>query len=269
MLRKINYTLCADSLLPHSPQFAGIQGENAATVLEFTLDTDFENAIDLLRKKYDMIAVRFDCIDGSGRQIIGETTEFDGGIISIVLTSVMTEMGGRIKGCLIFSGANNDREDEIQLYSFLLELYFKDFPIRADFSERKDLNQAVLQSKQLRAETYDIAASALATKDEIEEMYKVIVSVNGVSEQALQEIRLSAQEASANRDEAASFAGSALTYSVQSSSRANEAAQSAVTAADCADLAVTSSAEAQAYLNDIQLLVGDIASVLDNVVTVV
>ncbi len=268
MLRKINYTLGSDTLLPHSPQFAGIQGENAATVLEFVLDSNFKTAIEILADEYDMLAVRFDCIDGAGRQIIGETREYSGNSVSVELTSAMTEMGGRMKGCLIFSGMNNNEEAETQLYSFPLELYFKDFPIRTDFSERKDLNQAVLQAKQLRAETYDIAASALVTKGEIEEMYSVINSVNGTSEEILEEIRKAAVEAKTNRDEAASFAGSALTYSVQASGCAGDAAQSAVTAADCADTAVSSSAAAQEYLNEIELLVGDIATVLDSVVTV-
>lgn len=276
-MRKIEYTLSSDGILPHSPQFGGIQGENGVTTLVFTPDTEITAAIEGLKEKYDSIIYRVDCLDGAGHLLVSEAFDLTQTPIEFTLTDAHTAMGGRLCVTLVISGVNNDTADSAELYSFPAMLYFKEFPARKDYSERHDLNQAVVQVKKMREEVYDMAASALETHEKIVEvsaefdtlsadMLGQIKTARDEAVAASQSASESRESAAGSADSAAGYAGSALTASVQASGYASDAQESRTAAATSASAAEQSAADAAASLESLLAVTGDINAVLATVV---
>lgn len=281
MLRKIEYTLSPYGITPHSPQFGGIQGENGATVLEFMPDEEAIAVLENLYASYDSIIYRVDCIDGAGQLLVGEATDTPETPFTFTLTDKHTCMGGRICVTLVISGVNNDDEDAVELYSFPATLYFKEFPVREDYSERHDLNQAVLQVKKMRDETYDIAAAALGTHETIVAAGDgALADIAAAREEAVSSIEAAAQEVNASiesaatfaessgvsADTAAGYAGSALTSSVQASGYAEDALESSTSATASAKEAQQYAESAAASRDEVLSVTGDINAVLATVV---
>lgn len=277
MLRRIEYTITPDGILPHSPQFGGVQGESGVTTLEFTPDTSVLAAINGLRESYDSLIYRIDCIDGAGHLVVGEAVEFSGETVGFTLTDAHTCMGGRITVVLVISGVNNDEEKAVEIYSFPAIIYFKEFPVRKDYSERHDLNKAVLQVKRMRDETYDIAAAAFEAHRNSQ---SVIAEFKTYSENATSQIEanshladeaadkavvsaenagISAADAASAANTASGYAGSALTSSVQASGYASDALESA-------NIAQKSAENAAESLEALMAVTGDINAVLATVV---
>lgn len=279
MLRTINYIVSPGGISPYSPQFAGVQGENGATRLDFQLDSGFIAEITAARAIYDSIFYRFDCEDGAGRYLTGEAKELTGAAVSFVLEKTVTETGGNLRVCLILSGVNIDTTDSgMQLFSFPVQLYFKNFPIGLDFTTASDLNKAVVQVKKMRSETYDIAQTAVEVN---QETVQLRATINNEAAAALQSITSAksavdttaaqstaaaatasekatqatdaAATATAKASEAAGYAGSALTSSVQSAGYASDASESAAAAAE--------------NLNTLLAVTGNINSVLATVIS--
>ena len=284
MLRRIDYTVGADNITPFSPQFAGVQGENGATVLRFEAEQTVIDTIEALCARYDSILWRFEAIDGAGRKVTGDTREYSSFPLEVPLSAAYTEMGGRMSGALIISGFNNDEDNATELMSLPIRLYFRDFPVKTDFNERQDLNKAVLQVKQMREETYDIAAAALETKSEINE---TAAHFEKLSSESLEQIKSAGEVAAANAEtsalaaeEALRNAGTALTYSVQAAGCANDAKESSEAAAqsksactlkanECASYAEQAAQNAQYSSEQVDRLIaftGDINAVLATVV---
>lgn len=284
MLRRIDYTVGADNITPFSPQFAGVQGENGATVLHFEAEQTVVDTIEALCARYDSILWRFEAIDGAGRKVTGDTREYSSFPLEMPLSAAYTEMGGRMSGALIISGVNNDEDNATELMSLPIRLYFRDFPVKTDFNERQDLNKAVLQVKRMREETYDIAAAALETKSEINE---TAAHFERLSSESLEQIKSAGEIAAANAEtsalaaeEALRNAGTALTYSVQAAGYANDAKESSEAAAqskstctlkanECASYAEQAAHNAQYSSEQVDRLIaftGDINAILATVV---
>lgn len=303
MLRTIEYTVSPGGIVPLSPQFAGVQGENGATELKFIPDAALSAEIAALADRYDSLTYRVDCIDGAARAITGSVNDYAGGTVSFPLESTVTQAGGRLNVCLILSGCNNDTAASTVLYSFPVSLYFRNFPLSGRFEERAELNKAVLQTEKLRDETYDIAASVLEMKGAVDALAKEAEDSRAAAqdactaaETAAGESEASAQDASGyaqttvayaqsaaqSAESAAGYAGTALTYSVQAQGYAETAQSHANTAQGHADaaLAAQSSAESSAEnaaasaqnaaqsLTELLAAVGDINAVLAQLVTV-
>lgn len=292
MLRTIEYTVSPGGIIPLSPQFAGVQGENGATELKFIPDAALSAEIAALADRYDSLTYRVDCIDGAARAITGSVNDYAGGTVSFPLESTVTQAGGRLNVCLILSGCNNDTAASTVLYSFPVSLYFRNFPLSGRFEERAELNKAVLQTEKLRDETYDIAASVLETKEAVDVLAEeakdsrtAAQTACAAAETAAGESEASAQDASGyaqaaaahaqSAESAAGYAGTALTYSVQAQGYA-DTAQSHADAALAAQGSAESSAEnaaasaqnAAQSLTELLAAVGDINAVLAQLVTV-
>ena len=284
MLRRIDYTVGTDNVTPFSPQFAGVQGENGATVLHFEAEQAVVDTIEALCTQYDSVLWRFEAIDGAGRKVTGDTREYSSFPLEVLLSAAYTEMGGRMSGALIISGVNNDEDNATELMSLPIRLYFRDFPVKTDFNERQDLNKAVLQVKRMREETYDIAAAALETKSEINE---TAAHFERLSSESLEQIKSAGEVAAANAEtsalaaeEALRNAGTALTYSVQAAGYANDAKESSEAAAqsesactlkanECASYAEQAAQNAQYSSEQVDRLIaftGDINAILATVV---
>ncbi|MCQ2449726.1 MAG: hypothetical protein MJ132_06025 [Clostridia bacterium] len=218
MLRTINYTFSKRDVRPSSPQFAGVQGENLATELVFEPTADMAEALADLRNNYDTLYYRFDCIDGIGRTVTGAVAEYIGGNISFLLPQELTEAGGELRVCLIISGENNEASDGTRLFSYPASLYFKDFPLRLTPTERGDLNHAVKQMSEMRAEVYDLVQTA----------QEICNQNNGL----LGQISETVADTRESAERAASYAGGALTSCVTASGYAESARKSATEAAD-------------------------------------
>ena len=284
MLRRIDYTVGTDNVTPFSPQFAGVQGENGATVLHFEAEQTVVDTIEALCARYDSILWRFEAIDGADRKVTGDTWEYSSFPLEVPLSAAYTEMGGRMSGALIISGVNNDEDNATELMSLPIRLYFRDFPVKTDFNERQDLNKAVLQVKQMREETYDIAAAALETKSAVDES---VAGFEKLSSESLEQIKSAGEVAAANAEtsalaaeEALRNAGTALTCSVQASGYANDAKESSEAAAqsesactlkanECASYAEQAAHNAQYSSEQVDRLIaftGDINAILATVV---
>lgn len=296
MLRTIEYTVSPGGIIPLSPQFAGVQGENGATELKFIPDAALSAEIAALADRYDSLTYRVDCIDGAARAVTGSVNDYAGGTVSFPLESTVTQAGGRLNVCLILSGCNNDTAASTVLYSFPVSLYFRNFPLSGRFEERAELNKAVLQTEKLRDETYDIAASVLETKNAVDALAKeakdsrtaaqdactAAETAAGESEASAQDASGYAQTAAAHAqsaaqsaESAAGYAGTALTYSVQAQGYADtaqshaDAAQAAQTGAESsAENAAASAQNAAHSLTELLAAVGDINAVLAQLVTV-
>lgn len=284
MLRRIDYTVGTDNVTPFSPQFAGVQGENGATVLHFEAEQAVVDTIEALCTQYDSVLWRFEAIDGAGRKVTGDTREYSSFPLEVLLSAAYTEMGGRMSGALIISGVNNDEDNTTELMSLPIRLYFRDFPVKTDFNERQDLNKAVLQVKRMREETYDIAAAALETKSAVDES---VAGFEKLSAENLEQI-ISAGEVAADNaatsasaaEEALRNAGTALTCSVQASGYANDAKEYSQAAAqselacsmhndECIGYAQNAAQSAESAAEQVERLIafaGDINAVLATVV---
>lgn len=183
MLRTVNYTLSPTESNPKDLQFAGVQGENNATVCVFTPDSDFAAALTAVSAEYDHLLVRVDCIDGLNRPIIGTPQTYTSGAVSFPLAAEVTKAGGTLKITLCFSGETVGEESTV-LYTFPVQLYFENFPLHEDLTARENLNKAVLTCQNLRAETYLIAQSAMETADEIRVMTLAAGQAQTVCEEA-------------------------------------------------------------------------------------
>ncbi len=240
MLRTIEYIFSAEGISPHSPQFAGVQGENGATQLTFTPDDDFAEVLAALRETYDTVYYRFDWVDGADRTVTGEVTEYESGAVSTTLSTEQTAAGGKLRVCLVFSGENNEIETGVCLFSFPVTLYFKEFPLRMNATERGDLNHAVAQVKALRDEAYEMLSDS--------------EDCNAQTQTLLQQMTTYQTQISGSVQSAASYASTALTNAVTASGHAAQAGQSA--------------AEAVAALNELRSTAGGINEILATLVDV-
>ena len=266
MIRTIEYTVSLTGVTPRSPQFAGVQGENGVSVIRFTPDNEFADAVSYFAQSYDMLKYRVDCIDGAGRNITGEVLDYSGRTVDFPLTNELTKMGGKLSACLIISGVNNDSTQSAVLYSFPVSLYFKEFPIVESFSDKSQLNKAVEQVKRMREETYDIFSNALDENLKIAGLYSKIKEESEATKKSaddcetyLKTIMAVYDNCQKNEESAASHAATSLTYSINAASYAN-------TAKAHADLAEQRAEECTETVNGLLSVVGDINAVLATIV---
>ncbi len=104
-------TLCK----PEAPQYAGTQGDNGKTRVDFVLPADAQN---------DAYLYRVEMVTGGGALVTGELTAPVGGIVSQVLTHPFTESGGRCTVRLIVTQVDENGDEAGEYCALVGRVYF-------------------------------------------------------------------------------------------------------------------------------------------------
>ena len=266
MLRTIEYMISPSGITPFSPQFAGVQGEDGATTLSFHFDPKFCAGVEGLAGQYDYLYCRMDCTDGAGRYITGEAAPFHSGGMTFSLKKEYTLTGGRLFGSLIVSGFNNgDMPEPTVLYTLPFTLYFRDFPVGNTEGTSRELNGIVLQVKALRDETYNIAATARETKEQIEGLEG---EIDATAASAILQINAARDTAVAAGAAAATNADRAEIAKTAAEAAKNAASQYVETCGQYAGQARLQADRAEEKADELFAVVGNINAVLATVVAV-
>ena len=153
-MRKLTFTVGADSVSPESIQYGGIQGEHNATEIEIALAADIREKLSLAAES-GAVYLRIDAQDGAGAHFIGQANEYDGEeTVTYSLPQSVTAAGGNVELRLIFS-VLADGEIEKALYSYAIKLRLDSsfYGDEAEASAARDISAIVVQ-----AEKYALAA---------------------------------------------------------------------------------------------------------------
>lgn len=168
-MRKLTFTVGADSVSPESIQYGGIQGEHNATEIEIALDADIRTELSLAAEG-GAVYRRIDAEDGAGAHFIGQVDEYVGEeTITYSLPQSVTAAGGNIELRLIFS-VLADGETEKVLYSYAMKLRLDSsfYGDEAEASAVSDLSAIAMQAVRAAQDADDCAERAENALTDIE-----------------------------------------------------------------------------------------------------
>ncbi|MBQ3133698.1 MAG: hypothetical protein IJC17_05455 [Clostridia bacterium] len=104
---------------PEAPQYAGVQGDNGRTCVDFVVPSEYrlENAV-----------YRVEVVTGGGSLVTSELLTPANDIVSLVLTRPFTEAGGRCTIRLIVTSLDENGDEQAEMCAMVGRLYFEDRP---------------------------------------------------------------------------------------------------------------------------------------------
>lgn len=168
-IRKIEYQVTAEGIMPSVVQSGGVQGEHNATELSFTLDGALLSAIRETAKEQSVV-YRFDAYSGAGAKYSTTPQDLpDGDAVTLAyrLENRLTRDGGNIRVYLVITAIKDD-ETALDLYSFPALIRLTNTPVgkEGDGENYESLSTLAEIAKESAAEAVDAKDTALIAKEQ-------------------------------------------------------------------------------------------------------
>ena len=125
-VRKIEYTVSADGVMPAAIRPGGVQGEHRATEVVFNIDSRLFSELQSITENGEQLIYRIDGYNGEGGVKRSDTSAL-GESVSYLLEEWLTRYGGIIKLVLVVS-LIKEGQTEMELYSFPVMIRLKNLP---------------------------------------------------------------------------------------------------------------------------------------------
>ena len=246
---QIPYEVTAAGIKPITAQPGGVQGDQNAVEIVFSLGSD----IDLTAPADHSIKVRADVTDGAGGFYASEHLTIKNQEVHFLLPAEVTAAGGTAQIHLVFTLLNhNNNEEEIQ-YSFPARVYFESTGVGslAQNAYKKGLSGLAAEAKasETAASGYALqavqnAVEAAASAERAEEAAQSCTQPVEEVLEAAKAAAKSASEAEAAETSAAGAAYSAETHAGIAQTAAEQSAENAASALASKNAAAASAQEA-------------------------
>ena len=246
---QIPYEVTAAGIKPITAQPGGVQGDQNAVEIVFSLGSD----IDLTAPADHSIKVRADVTDGAGGFYASEHLTIKNQEVHFLLPAEVTAAGGTAQIHLVFTLLNhNNNEEEIQ-YSFPARVYFESTGVGslAQNAYKKGLSGLAAEAKasETAASGYALqavqnAVEAAASAERAEEAAQSCTQPVEEVLEAAKDAAKSASEAEAAETSAAGAAYSAETHAGIAQTAAEQSAENAASALASKNAAAASAQEA-------------------------
>ena len=185
MIRIINFEVASDGISPATLQAAGIQGEDRATELKFTLSNKLYSS---LVESDGTLFYRFDIETSTGQTISLASNSLEGKDISLPLVRALTRDGGVAHVTLIITSVSEDFTTKLKVYSHACHIRFdnkRDGTTEEEYESLTTIEQsakaAAGRAETAAAETAKAAAETKAAQRLLEEGTSFIFNGNGMN----------------------------------------------------------------------------------------
>ena len=181
-VRRIEYTVGAEGIIPSVRQFGGVQSEHRATELVFNIEEVLWSKLKGLiaeNEENAELRYRFDRYNGEGgvsrseSKILTESVNYQ-------LDEWITRYGGTIKVVLVISLLKND-ETEMELYSFPAVLQLKSLPVGTEksgesYESMTTLTEAAKSAAESAKKYAEDVTDSMITNTEVNESGELIIT---------------------------------------------------------------------------------------------
>lgn len=185
MIRIIKFEVASDGISPATLQAAGIQGEDRATELKFTLSDELYSS---LVAGGGTLFYRFDIETSTGLTLSLTSNNLEGKDISLPLVRILTRDGGVARVTLIITSVSEDFTTESEIYSHACHIRFDnkiDGTTEEEYKSLTTIEQSAKASagraETAAAETAKAAAETKAAQRLLEEGTSFIFNGNGMN----------------------------------------------------------------------------------------
>ena len=156
-IKTIEYKISACGITPAVEQFAGTQGDHCATKISISIDDELYSSV-MDNYESSNVLYRFDVYDGEGGIWQSEVKPLEQNL-SLWLEERHTRYGGKIMIYLVVAAVSQEKQTEMELYSFPISLRLKNRPQGEyqDGENYESVSALVTQAESSAAEAREFA----------------------------------------------------------------------------------------------------------------
>lgn len=156
-IKTIEYKINACGITPAVEQFAGTQGDHCATKISISIDDELYSSV-IDNYESSNVLYRFDVYDGEGGIWQSEVKPLEQNL-SLWLEERHTRYGGKIMIYLVVAAVSQEKQTEMELYSFPISLRLKNRPQGEyqDGENYESVSALVTQAESSAAEAREFA----------------------------------------------------------------------------------------------------------------